>query len=124
VAVAGVVTAFAGWQPDQTQPAPVSIVASGDNATGIAISVAVAGQGAKATLTGLRESVRYELYVVAADGQTFRLAELTGGSGVQQAGGELPVPAADVAFFSLRQADGTVVVTAAVPQPDPAPPPT
>lgn len=120
VMVAGVATAIAVRRPDPVPPASVSAVASGDNATGIAISVTVAGQSAQATLTGLHDGVRYELHVVTADGQTFRLAELTGGAGVQHAASDLPVPMGDIVSFSLRQVDGAVVVvTAAVSQPNP-----
>lgn len=114
VAVVGVVTAVAVQRPDPPAPAPVGIAASGDTAEGVAMSVEIVGETARATLTGLREGVRYELYAVTGDGQTLRLAELTGAAGSQDVIGDLPVPAGEVAFFSVRQADGAVVVTVGV----------
>ncbi|WP_326550888.1 zf-HC2 domain-containing protein [Micromonospora sp. NBC_01813] len=114
VAAVGVVTTVLVQRSDPTVPAPVGIAASGDTAEAVAMSVEVAGQTARATLTGLREGVRYELYAVTGDGQTLRLAEWTGAAGSQDVVGDLSVPAGEVAFFSVRQADGAVVVTVGV----------
>ncbi|MFV2022149.1 hypothetical protein [Micromonospora sp. LOL_023] len=117
VAVAGVVTAVAVQRPAPTAPAPVGIAVSGDTVDGVAMSVEIAGQTAQVTLTGMRDGVRYELYAVTGDGKTVRFAEWTGTGGNQDVVGDLPVPAGEVAFFSVRQADGAVVATVGVSPP-------
>ncbi|MFY1635519.1 zf-HC2 domain-containing protein [Solwaraspora sp. WMMB335] len=109
--------------PESVAPQPAGIIASGDSSAGATITVEIDGRTVRATLYGLRDGVRYELYAVTGDGKTYRVAELTGTPDAQDVDGLLPVPADAVMFFSVRQADGAVVVTAEVGGTDPTDPP-
>ncbi|ROO63193.1 putative zinc finger protein [Micromonospora sp. Llam0] len=123
VVLAGAVATIVAQWPEQAAPQPAGITASGDSSAGVTIEIEIDAQIIRVTLDGLRSGLPYELYAVTGDGGTFRVAELTGASGAQEVEGELPVPADTVAFFSVRQADGAVVVTAEVGGAAPTDPP-
>jgi hypothetical protein len=104
---------------------PVAITLAGSDTntvTGVTISVTVTGQAhgsrVDATVKGLRPGVEYQLYVVDVHGQTTIVAHWVAGEGPYTYSGDLAATTDDIAFFTVTQTDGSVVVTVRVAKSD------
>lgn len=84
-------------------------------ATGVSMSVSVAAQGngshVDATVNGLTAGVEYQLYAVDAAGHTMVVARWVPDHGSQAVSGDIPTSVSDLAFFSVAEQGGAVLVT-------------
>jgi predicted anti-sigma-YlaC factor YlaD len=97
-------------------PAATTLAASAtDTVSGASLSVVVVGQNAgsqvQATVKSLRVGVQYQLIGVSVRGQTEVVAQWVGSDGSQNVEGKVEVPPQDLAFFTVTQLDGAVVVS-------------
>jgi anti-sigma factor RsiW len=97
-------------------PAATTLAASAtDTVSGASLSVVVVGQGAgsqvQATVKSLRVGVQYQLIGVSVRGQTEVVAQWVGSDSSQNVEGKVEVPPQDLAFFTVTQLDGAVVVS-------------
>lgn len=106
-----------------TGPRPqvaISLAATADTTTGATLSVVAVGDPTgvtvRATVSGLPAGTRYQLYLVTSDGTSRVVATWAGSGAPRQVTGDAPVAVADLSFFTVARADGTPVVTAAVPR--------
>ncbi|GAA4215745.1 hypothetical protein GCM10022220_44790 [Actinocatenispora rupis] len=122
LASAGIFVGLAvdGGRPDPPRRTAISLAATAATTTGATLSaVAVAhGDGitVRASVSGLRSDTHYQLYVVAASGATHVVATWAGSSRPREITGEAPLAVSDLVFFTVARADGTPVVSAAVPR--------
>ncbi|GAB3806267.1 zf-HC2 domain-containing protein [Micromonospora zhanjiangensis] len=119
VLLAGYLT-LAGPGPADRPGGPAPVAAGVDNRSGAAVSIRIVGRpdgsaGVQVTVTGLRDATRYQLYAVTADGGTRLVTDWTGSAAPQDLSADLPIPAADVAFFTVTLMDDTPVVSAYLP---------
>jgi hypothetical protein len=101
--------------------APVAVTLAGSDTntvTGVTMSVTVTGQSGgshvDATIKGLHPGTEYQLYVVDVHGQTTIVAHWVAGDGPYSYSGDMPAPTDGIAFFTVTQTDGSVVVTVRV----------
>jgi hypothetical protein len=102
-------------------PAEITLAATAsaaDGTSGVSLSVLFSGdaQGAtvRATVVGLHEGERYQLYAVASDGRTRVVCHWLGSKGAQDVGGTVELPARTLSFFTVTKVDGTTIVSAYV----------
>jgi hypothetical protein len=100
-------------------PAEITLAATAsaaDETSGASLSVSFFGdaQGStiRATVAGLHEGERYQLYAVASDGRTRVVRQWLGSTGVQDVGGRIELPATTLSFFTVTKIDGTTIVSA------------
>jgi hypothetical protein len=98
-------------------PTSITLAATAaDEASGATLSVSVSSQRAgvavRASVSGLVEGGRYELYAVDRAGRTFVVSTWIGSSGVREVTGSAPVVLDDLTFFTVTRGDGTPVVSA------------
>jgi anti-sigma factor RsiW len=95
-----------------------------DGTSGASVSVYVSGDQhgveVRATVSGLREGTRYQLYGVTFDGRTWVVCQWLGSSGAQELSGQLQVPANTLAFFTVTEVNGATVVSAHLYRPSAA----
>ncbi len=113
----GVVLGSALVGSNGTGPTGITLAATAaDRVSGASLSVSVTGDHGgvtiRATVTGLVEGSRYELYAVDSDGKTWVVSTWIGSSGVRELTGSLPVPVSRLSFFTVVQGEGTTVVSA------------
>jgi hypothetical protein len=93
-------------------------VAAKNQSSGARASIVVTGRdtGAhvEATLSGLEPGVRYELVAVAVDGETAVAAQWAGTSETSKVVGDVGLAPDDLAFFTVAEQDGSVVLTVRV----------
>lgn len=100
-------------------PAAVSMSVTGDDIrTGVSLSVFVTGRGEgvslNATVAGLPNGLKYQLYAVTGEGRTYVVGRWVSSSQVQTVTADLPVPASALAFFTVTRQDGAPVVSAQI----------
>ncbi|MGC4806709.1 zf-HC2 domain-containing protein [Micromonospora sp. DT233] len=105
-----------------TAPVEVALAASAAASTdGATLSVVAAGPDGsvtvRATVTGLKTGVRYQLHAVTTDGATHPVAAWPGSADAREVTGEVPVPVSALSFFAVTRADGTAVLSAYVKVP-------
>lgn len=114
----GLVTDHRGTGPEAR--VSVTLAATADAPAGATLSAVAVGRDdgvtVRATVRGLRPGVRYQLYVVTANGTTHRAASWVGSAGTREVTGQVPVALTEVSFFTVARSDGTPVVSAAVPK--------
>ncbi len=100
-------------------PAEITLAATAsaaDGTSGASLSVSFSGDAQRATIratvAGLREGERYQLYAVASDGRTRVVCQWLGSRGAQDVGGSVALPANSLSFFTVTKVDGTTIVTA------------
>jgi hypothetical protein len=98
-----------------TVPTTLSAVAT-DRVTGASVSIVVTGRDKgshiEAVLSGLRTGVQYQLFAVTVHGRTVVVTRWLGADGRTTVAGDLDVAPQDLAFFTVAQIDGAVVVSA------------
>lgn len=102
-----------------SSPAAITLAGSDTNAvTGVTMSITVVGLAdasrVTATAKGLNPGVLYQLYAVDSRGQTLIVASWTAQDEPYTYAGDLRVPAGDLAFFTLTDLNGQVVITVKV----------
>src|SRR5262245_6775492 len=103
-------------------PTPITLAGHDTNVvTGVSMSVTVVGRDGQshvdAKISGLRAGIQYQLYAVNVHGQTRVVSRWAAGSGPYLFSGDLRESTDDLAFFSVTQVDGGVVVTVHVAKP-------
>jgi Putative zinc-finger len=119
IAVALVVGVAIGVWLRSSDPVPITLAGSDTNTvTGVSMSVTVVGHGDQshvdASVRGLRSGGQYQLYAVDSHGQTSVVARWVAGVPPYAYSGDLQVSTDDLAFFTVTQSDGAVVVTVRV----------
>ena len=119
VAVALIVGVSIGLGLATRSPGAITLAGSDTNAvTGVTISVSVVGlddgSHVTATVTGLHPGVEYKLYAVNSHGQTQTVARWSAGNKAFAYAGDLQIRAEDLAFFTITELDGQVVITVKV----------
>jgi anti-sigma factor RsiW len=98
----------------QADRAPLSVAAT-DGSSGVRASIVVNGRdgGAhvEATVSGLREGVRYVLIAVASGGDTVVVARWTGTGKVRAVSADVALDPRELTFFSVAEDGGAAVVT-------------
>ena len=102
--------------PGGSLPPSTPLAASAtDKVSGAGLSVVVTGRvggsRVEATATALRAGVQYQLIAVTVHGETEVVAQWVGADGAQAVQGNLDVAPQDLAFFTVTQLDGAVVVS-------------
>ncbi|MDP9796096.1 anti-sigma-K factor RskA [Catenuloplanes nepalensis] len=129
--VAGVLVAAVGTsllvRPLLTEePPPVVAVASiDDEASGVAVSALLYEEDGRVsvrlTADGLTPGTAYQLFVVQDDGTDLLLGALSGDPGGGTFSGDVPLPVDALWYFSVREVDGALTVSANVVEGSPAP---
>ncbi|HEY3505722.1 MAG TPA: zf-HC2 domain-containing protein [Actinocatenispora sp.] len=112
--------AVSGRHTDPQRHVAISLAATAATTTGATLSAVAVSHGdgitVRAAVGGLRPGTRYQLVVVAADGDSHVVATWTASGQAREVTGEAPVAVSELAFFTVARADGTPVVSAAVPR--------
>jgi hypothetical protein len=92
-----------------------------DTVSGVRMSITAVGQGGSSRVTadiaGLRPSLEYRLYAVAASGDTREVTRWVGGEGRHRFDGDVSMAADQLAFFTVVGPDSGVVVRVHVTRP-------
>jgi hypothetical protein len=103
----------------------IAVAASGDAGSGVQINAVIYDDGGQAsvrlTAEGLDPAVNYQLFAVTGDGEDLLLGQLTGEPGGGAYAGEIALPVNDLWSFSVRQVDGTIMISAEVVMGSPSP---
>lgn len=114
------VTLLTGGPDTGRKDQAVSLAATAGTVSGVSLSVVAIAEGdgvtVRATVTGLRADTTYRLYAVGADKVPRLVTTWVGSATAREVTGKAPVALSDLAFFSVTRADGTPVVSAAVPR--------
>ncbi|GAB7042446.1 MULTISPECIES: zf-HC2 domain-containing protein [Catenuloplanes] len=107
-------------------PPPVVAVASiDDEVSGVSVSAVLYEEDGRVsvrlTADGLVAGTAYELYVVQDDGTDLLLGALSGDPGGGTFTGDLPLPADQLWYFSVREVGGALTVSANVVEGSPTP---
>ncbi|GAB7052331.1 zf-HC2 domain-containing protein [Catenuloplanes indicus] len=129
--VAGVLVAAVGTslliRPLLTEDAPpvVAVASIDDDVSGVAVSAVLYEEDGRVsvrlTADGLTPGTAYELYAVQDDGTDLLLGGLTGDPDGGTFTGDLPLPVDQLWYFSVREVDGALTVSANVVEGSPAP---
>lgn len=112
--------AVGGRHTDPPRHVAISLAATAATTTGATLSAVAVSHGdgitVRAAVGGLHPGTRYQLVVVAADGDSHVVATWTASGQAREITGEAPVAVSELAFFTVARGDGTPVVSAAVPR--------
>jgi hypothetical protein len=112
------------WTAGEHLGPVVAVAVAKDESSGVDVSATVYDEDGRAsvrlTAEGLGLGV-YQLYAVPRSGSDLLLGRLSGAAGKNTFAGDIPVPAADLWYFSVRQVDGPLMIVATLTQGSTAP---
>ncbi|MDT5024702.1 MAG: hypothetical protein QOE61_1128, partial [Micromonosporaceae bacterium] len=119
VALALIVGVSVGLGLATRSPAAITLAGSDTNAvTGVTTSVSVVGldngSHVTATVKGLHPGVEYKLFAVDSHGQTQTVVRWSAENKAFAYAGDVQIRAEDLAFFTITELDGQVVITVKV----------
>ncbi|MDR7274257.1 zf-HC2 domain-containing protein [Catenuloplanes atrovinosus] len=125
VVALGAVLVIRPWGTADELGPIAAVAATADDASGMGMNAVIYQEDGQAsvrlTADGLAPDTRYQLYVVTGDGEELLLGQLSGEAGGGTYTGDIAVPVDDLWYFTVRQVDGSVMISANVVMGSPGP---